>query len=191
MFDIETDRLLTPSRDNWIDLRITVAVGIDAQGTVHQFVFPPGDTDGQADPTVRMGEQLDLADRIVAYNGREFDFRVLENYFESGRVMSWLAKLVDPFEVIRATTGSWVKLDELLEANGLPTKSGTGVDAVQWWNNNEISRVIDYCHHDVVSLWALVTQFKVLRFPVKAWDNGQHRVVKWARLRWHDYVALN
>jgi hypothetical protein len=190
VFDIETDRLLTPSRDNWRDLRITAVVGIDPQGTAHEFVFMPNDAAAEADAVLRIGKHLDSAVQIVAYNGREFDLRVLENYFEADRVESWLAKLVDPFEVIRATTGSWVKLDELLDANGLQKKGGTGVDAVQWWKDGQINRVVDYCRHDVFSLWSLVTQFKVLRFPVKVWEGGEQRVVKWSRLRWHDYVAF-
>lgn len=199
VFDVETDALLPrpATESDWASQRLTVAVGVmlsssycfsgdgGGDGDVMELVFDAARTD---ESLGRLKAALDAADAVVAYNGREFDLRVLLNYYDRPAVERWCAKLRDPFEVIRATTGSWVKLDELLEANGLERKAATGVDAVQWWASGEVDKLLEYCRQDAVLLARLVGR-PVLRFPVKRWEAGAPRVVKWSRLKWHDFVV--
>ena len=161
-FDTETDRLLNASRSNFKDLRVTVAVAVDAEGAYHTFF---GEKERGLDG---LGRLFDDADAIVAYNGRGFDLRVLRNHCADVDVDRWAAKLVDPFEAMRSATGSWVKLDELLEANGLPRKSGDGVSAVEWWAAGERARVAEYCKDDVEGLAALLALGR-FAFPIKGW----------------------
>jgi hypothetical protein len=189
VFDIETDRLLNAARDNWSELRMTVCAAVTPNGTRHCYTLrPDADDEHAAVELADLCRALDEADRLVAYNGREFDLRVLGNHFGRERAEAWATKLADPFELIRAATGSWVSLDELLAANGLPVKTGSGVDAVAWWAAGEYDRVAEYCRQDAEALHTLVTRFSKLRFPVKRWVNGEHVIGSFRKLCWQEYL---
>ena len=180
VFDLETDRLLNKwTRDNWSELRPTVCVGTEiGSDRSDTFVFARD----PARAIELLGRRLDSAAYIVAYNGREFDFRVLHKYYDDARMEAWLEKLVDPFEVIREGSVDWIKLHDLLVANGLNGKIGTGEDAVRWWNQGDEDRVIEYCVQDVKLLHDLAVTMPVIRF--RSMKNGD----AWWQLRWHDYV---
>jgi hypothetical protein len=195
VFDVETDRLLSRARDNWTELRVTTCVAVSSRlvlspptastenERVHEFVLFDDE-----DATERFGALMDAADAVVAYNGRDFDLRVLRNHCDAARVDGWATRLIDPFEAMRKATNSWVKLDDLLDANGLPGKSASGVDAVRWWQDGERSKVMEYCRRDALGLQRLVAMDR-LNFPVKRWTKeGRQEVSHHAVLRWHDYV---
>ena len=196
VFDVETDRLLAPGRrDNHHELRVTVAAAAvccrsgDDECTTAYIEWIDGDGDGgPLSLADALRPAFDAADAIVAYNGRDFDMRVLRNHCDAADVDRWTAKLLDPFEAIRDATGSWVKLDELLDANCLPRKAGDGVSAVDWWAAGERRRVADYCRQDVEGLVALLALGRIA-FPIKAWDRGRQAVTGWAELDWDTYIA--
>ncbi len=197
VFDIETDRLLERGRDNMDELQMTVCVALSgADGRRHDFVMGRG-PEADAATLERLGEVLDAAPLLVAYNGRGFDLRVMAQYYDASRVGAWRARLVDPFELIRDATGSWVKLDELLALNGHSPKTASGVQAVEWWRAGEWERVLEYCAADVRALWDLVggaglaaSGPGVVRFPVKRWDprTRAQRVVATRALDWRRAV---
>jgi len=194
-FDVETDRLLDSSRTNFGDLRITVAAASEVgRGRAAASSFYADPVGSDEPPLSGLADALEGACTVVAFNGRGFDMRVLRNHFASEAVERWTRKLIDPFEAMREHTGSWVKLDELLEANGLAQKSGDGVSAVEWWAAGERRKVADYCCQDVEGLRRLLELGKIA-FPVKRWqDTGEgrkrHQVVTgWAELDWDRHVA--
>ena len=191
VFDVDTDRLLNAARDNWTDLRITTCVAVesrtrcDGQPTVHEFVL----FDDESTAHTTFGALMDSADVIVAYNGRGFDLRVLCNHYEHARVKVWTSRLADPFDAIRKATKSWVKLDELLEANGLPRKIGAGIEAVKWWADGERAKVMEYCRQDAIGLHGIIC-LDDIRFPIKQWTrNGEQVVDSMATLKWCDYLS--
>lgn len=185
VFDVETDRLLDKTRSNYEDLRITVAAAYSTRDETMHTCF--GDREGGLDPLATLFDD-EATDVVVAYNGRGFDFRVLKNHFPLDRVRAWEQKLIDPFEVIREQTGSWVKLDELLEANGLPRKSANGVAAVEWWADGRKEEVAEYCRDDVQGLVDLLALGKFV-FPIKRWEGRTQVVSEWAELDWATHVA--
>ena len=187
VFDLETDRVIDRLNDNMNELRITVACFVDDNG-YRGFIFRPGEDIQESLDCIR--EMMDGADTICAYNGRGFDMRVLYNYFDAQSIERWLDKLVDPFEVIRHKTNSWVKLDELCECNGLGGKSGDGLDAISWWQNGEYEKVLEYCEKDTVLLWKLVKLEEIV-FPLKQWNaiKKQHDIVGWRKLRWKNWLG--
>lgn len=229
VFDVETDRLLDGSRQNHSDLRVTVAAAINMRvdvgdgsrevGPVRTFYGDEAvaldalDALDASGTMAGLGDMLEGADAIVAYNGRSFDLRVLRNHLPSEDVDRWERKLVDPFEAIRKTTGSWVKLDELLEANGLARKSADGVMAVEWWASGEKAqraRVAEYCRDDVRGLVALLSLGR-FAFPEKSWRRVlvpspspspppppphsrwkmQMAVTGWCELDWDSYLSAH
>jgi hypothetical protein len=211
VFDVETDKLLCASKGSsgHEALRITVACGASLREAlpelvdVKTFYGEPRDASDLGGETLAgLGRMLDDADVVVAYNGRSFDIRVLRNHFDQDSVDRWEKKLVDPFEAMKDHTGSWVKLDELLEANGLPRKSADGVSAVAWWSEGRKREVAEYCKDDVSGLIALL-QLGKFAFPVKRWlpnrdatsSSSSSSSVKmrqeisgWSELNWTAYL---
>jgi len=103
---------------------------------------------------------FDEADCIVAFNGIDFDLPLLRKHYGSSkrgmkRYLDHRIKCHDPFVKIRTATDVWFKLDVLLRANGLPTKTGTGLEAIRMWENGEREKLKTYCAQDVRSLVAL------------------------------------
>ena len=64
---------------------------------------------------------FDDARMIVAYNGREFDMRVLRRHYDGDedRWRRHMGKLHDPMTTVTRAAGRRVKLDALLRMNGV------------------------------------------------------------------------
>ena len=99
---------------------------------------------------------LDRAEWIYTFNGIEFDlprFAAL-----CGRdIKPWIRKAVDPLYFMKHTMGlsACSKLNDLLRENGLEPKSGSGLQAIQLWNDGERTALADYCMDDCRLTYAL------------------------------------
>lgn len=126
---------------------------------------------GNDSPFAPLLRAFDEATLIVGYNAYDFDFPLLRKHYRSGaRYMAHRLKTHDPFDDIRARTGRWESLDNLLKTNGLQTKNGlTGLDAVRLWDEVQFSEVLEaglrartalekYCENDVRCTAQLVTR---------------------------------
>lgn len=174
-------RAVSPRGEAFDDVHITALAAATVRDgrpdDVWSAALPPGQTPTDRAATLgRLAAELDAADVVVAFNGRDFDLRVLrhDGGFAPERVRAWARKLLDPFEIIRERAGSWVKLDELLALNcpGV-AKSASGAQAVAWWAAGEHDRVRAYCEDDVRALLRLVRTTPAMRFPVKRWQAVQ------------------
>ena len=104
---------------------------------------------------------------IVAYNGRDFDMRVLSSCYradEEARRQAHMAKLVDPAEVIRRATGRRAKLSTVLRMNTRAEKGGDGCDAPRFWQEGKYVQLQRYCAQDVRVLADLVIREEI-RLP--------------------------
>tara|TARA_X000001036_G_C20651948_1_gene795404 strand:- start:1050 stop:1760 length:711 start_codon:yes stop_codon:yes gene_type:complete len=110
------------------------------------------------DPFEDLLRSFDSALVIVAFNGLDFDFGVLKKHYhgDSARYLRHRCKCLDSFATIRACTGIWAKLDTLLKANKLITKSGDGLEAIVMWNAGRRDALRSYCAQDVTCLASLV-----------------------------------
>lgn len=90
--------------------------------------------------------RLQLADRIIGYNLKGFDYNVLNNYapFDVAALPT-----LDMMESVHGALGFRVKLDDLAHASLGMGKSGNGLDAVRFWKNQELQKLADYCEQDV------------------------------------------
>ncbi len=50
---------------------------------------------------------------------------------------------------VQKVLGRRIKLDTLAEATLGKKKSGNGLEAVAWWRNGEVEKVMKYCLDDV------------------------------------------
>lgn len=93
-----------------------------------------------------LGEWLKNASLIIGFNSKSFDFAVLQPYFKFN-----LAKLphLDILEEINLTLGHRLKLDSVAQSTLGEGKSGSGLDAIWYYKNNDWDKLISYCTDDV------------------------------------------
>ena len=72
---------------------------------------------------------LDGAPALCCFNGVKFDIPFIASRFAvpPERVHGWMLKLFDMFEVCRLVYGSSCSLNALLAANGMESKSSSGL----------------------------------------------------------------
>ncbi|HUD01874.1 MAG TPA: ribonuclease H-like domain-containing protein, partial [Rhabdochlamydiaceae bacterium] len=79
-------------------------------------------------------------------NSDHFDIPLLNKYY-SGDLSK--IKSVDLLAEIHKSLGRRIKLDNVAEATLGKNKSGHGLEAITWWKQGEIQKIIDYCIDDV------------------------------------------
>ena len=93
-----------------------------------------------------MGEWLKAATLIIGFNSKSFDFTVLQPYYKFN-----LSKLphLDILEEVYHALGHRLKLDSIAKTTLGEGKSGTGLDALWYYKNNEWDKLEKYCLDDV------------------------------------------
>jgi len=93
-----------------------------------------------------LGEWLKAASLIIGFNSKSFDFTVLQPYYKFK-----LSKLphLDILEEVYHALGHRLKLDSIAKATLGEGKSGTGLDALWYYKNNEWDKLEKYCLDDV------------------------------------------
>ena len=94
----------------------------------------------------KMWTLFEQADAIVTFNGDHFDIPILNKYYHGD-----LSKIksIDLMVAVQKSLGRRIKLDTLAEATLGKKKSGNGLEAVTWWRNGEVEKVMRYCLDDV------------------------------------------
>lgn len=96
-----------------------------------------------------IGELVDHLGRlelVVGFNIKRFDYRVLSGYvdFAYHRLPT-----LDILEEVHNHLGYRLSLDHLARVSLGAQKSGDGLQALQWWKEGSIDRIIEYCKKDV------------------------------------------
>lgn len=89
---------------------------------------------------------LEVADLVVGFNIKRFDYRVLAGY--TSYPFHELPTL-DLMEAVVERMGYHISLDNLARATLDVGKSASGLDALRWWKEGKIQKIIDYCKRDV------------------------------------------
>lgn len=89
---------------------------------------------------------IESADMLIGFNSNHFDVPLLNKYY-AGDLSK--IKSLDLLEKIHASLGRRIKLDHVAQATLGEAKSGNGLEALVWWKNGEIQKVVDYCIQDV------------------------------------------
>ncbi len=115
-------------------------------------------------PFAELLAAFDDAELIVSYNGFAFDHPVIFKHCAKKRTEQHLFKVHDVFSRLRECTTIWFKLDDLLKANALATKTANGLKAIEWWAEGERGLLQEYCECDVRALARLVC-LPVIQLP--------------------------
>jgi 3''-5'' exonuclease. len=89
---------------------------------------------------------LENADLLITFNGDHFDIPLLDKYYPGDLTR---IKSLDLLKEVKNSLGFRVKLDSIAQATLGYGKSGHGLEAITWWKNGEIDKIIKYCTDDV------------------------------------------
>lgn len=83
---------------------------------------------------------------VVGYNVRGFDLQVMTSYGLN-------PKRIDVFDIMydleNLTRQRYLKLEAVARGTIGSGKTADGLQAIQWWKEGEIQKIIDYCMQDV------------------------------------------
>jgi|SRR3989344_1431703 len=93
-----------------------------------------------------MWPYFEKADAIVGYNSEHFDIPLLNKYYAGDLTK---IKSIDLMKAIQDSLGRRIKLQDVASATLGVSKSGQGLDAITWWKEGKIDKIIEYCLKDV------------------------------------------
>jgi DEAD/DEAH box helicase domain-containing protein len=119
----------------------------------------------------RLAPLLQVADQVIGFNIKQFDFEVLQPYFNFS--VSEIPAF-DLLEEIEKIIGHKIRLDAVAQATLGSGKSGNGLEALLYYKNGKMDQLKKYCLDDVkvtkqVYDYALVNQKLLYRdyFSIK------------------------
>ncbi len=89
---------------------------------------------------------LEQSDMLITWNGDHFDIPLLNKYYPGDLKK---IKSLDLMKEVQKVLGRRLKLDGVGEATLNRNKSGHGIEAVEWWRNGELDKLVKYCIDDV------------------------------------------
>jgi DEAD/DEAH box helicase domain-containing protein len=116
-------------------------------------------------------EELRSAELVVGFNVVEFDYEVLRGYVD---VPFENVPTLDMMDHLARRIGFRVSLDSVATATLRVGKSGDGLQAIRWYRQGLMNRVLAYCQQDVEltkKLHEYGKQFKVVYY----WDKQYQR----------------
>lgn len=138
-FDIETKNIFQDVGSSDPAALDVSVVGVHDSETDEYIAFLEKDF-------AKMWPMFEHADILVSFNGDHFDIPILNKYYHGD-----LSKIksIDLMVEVQKVLGRRIKLDTLAEATLGKKKSGNGLEAVTWWRNGEVEKVMKYCLDDV------------------------------------------
>ncbi|MEA1964429.1 MAG: DEAD/DEAH box helicase [Candidatus Aerophobetes bacterium] len=177
IFDLETQKLAQEvgGWDNSHLLRLSCAVIFD-EGKGNYKVYLEKDVK-------RLLCDLKEADLVVGFNNKRFDWKVLSYYtdFDLQKIPS-----LDILNEVEKKLNYRLSLDHLAQTTLGKGKIANGIQAVSWFRQGRIDKVIKYCKHDVAITKGLFEFGKkngyllfkregnILRLPVD-WEDYTHK----------------
>lgn len=139
VFDIETQNTFQEIGNGDHTLLKVSLVGVwnSADGSYLSFREPD---------LAKLWPLLEHADLVIGYNIKGFDLPVLNGYY-AGDLLKLPA--LDLMEEIQRALGYRVKLDDVAKGTLGSGKSGSGLQAIQYFRNGEWDLLEKYCLDDV------------------------------------------
>ncbi len=140
VFDLETQRSAKQVGGWHMAHRMRISCGVVYDVKDDSFAVY---MENQVDQLIEHLLKLDL---VVGFNSKLFDYQVLSRYsqFDFNQMPA-----LDLLEQVHKTLGFRLSLDHLATETLNVSKSGSGLDALRWWQEGRIDKIIDYCRMDV------------------------------------------
>lgn len=119
---------------------------------------------------------LNEAERIIAFNGVQFDIPFLQIQWgiEPKLVREWVLKSFDPYETCEAALNCTFGLQMLLTKNGKQSKTASGKQAIVFALNKQTKELEDYCLADA-RLTYQVCDTHSIKLPIYSWATSYVR----------------
>jgi len=117
-----------------ISLLVTYDYSTDTYETFMEKDFP------------KLWKLLEQTDMLIGYNSDHFDIPLLNKYYPGD--LTHIQSL-DLLSEIRNSLGRRIRLDSVAEGSLGLKKTGSGLDAIRWWQQGEIEKIQKYCEADV------------------------------------------
>jgi DEAD/DEAH box helicase domain-containing protein len=140
VFDLETQRSFEEVGGRTQFHKLGVSAGVAYSYETDDYLVV---TEDEVD---RLIELLFGADLVVGYNIRGFDYEVLRGYTD--RNLHELPTLDLMFD-LEERLGFRPKLDSVVVPTLGVGKTADGLQALEWWRNGELDKIISYCREDV------------------------------------------
>jgi len=162
-FDLETQRSFDEvgGRHHIQRMGLSVAVTYSTASAEYRYY-----TEENVDELI---EELKTADLVVGFNVLGFDYEVLRGYTDYP-----LKRLptVDMLADIYRTLGFRLSLDTLASATLGLNKSADGLQAIRWWRQGDMEKLMAYCQNDVDvtrQLYEFGRQHKYVQYRDRNW----------------------
>ncbi|MCX7609530.1 MAG: ribonuclease H-like domain-containing protein [Anaerolineales bacterium] len=141
VFDLETQNLFEDvgGRTNVSALRLACAVTWSSLRNDYRVYW-------EKDIPALVAE-LKSADRVVGFNIKNFDYEVLRPYVPNERLQ--FLPTLDIMEDLFRQLSFRLKLDAVARATLGEAKIANGIQAVTWWREGKLDRLVEYCKADV------------------------------------------
>jgi DEAD/DEAH box helicase domain-containing protein len=123
---------------------------------------------------------LEHTDMLVTYNGDHFDIPLLNKYYHGD--LSTIKNL-DLLKEIRNSLGRRIKLDDIAEATLGKNKIAHGLEAIKWWREGNVEKIIKYCLEDV-KITKEVFDYALANGHVKYKDQGEVKEIPLVTKTW-------
>jgi DEAD/DEAH box helicase domain-containing protein len=141
VFDLETQKLAEEvgGWDNKRQMRMSVGVVYDmAREEFREYM---------ENEVRELVDDLTRAPMVIGFNIRNFDYEVLTAYVPRARLDA--IPTLDILESVHRVLRRRVRLDDLTKATLGANKIADGLDAVRWFRERNLAKLIEYCRHDV------------------------------------------
>lgn len=100
---------------------------------------------------------LDSADQLVGFNAVLFDLEFIKQSFgiSDDNMGRWVRKTIDVYMYLRYALTSTTGLSQLLASNQLPSKTGSGKQAISMALEGKFEDLLDYCLMDAKLVYQL------------------------------------
>lgn len=113
---------------------------------------------------------LEKAERLIGYNSLHFDVPILNKYYAGD--LSIVPHL-DLLKIIKESSGSRFKLNDVAKATLQMEKSADGLQAQQWFKEGKLDEIKKYCEQDVKvtkDLYEFGRKNRMLYYPTLTGD---------------------
>ncbi|KKR47721.1 MAG: DEAD/DEAH box helicase domain protein [Parcubacteria group bacterium GW2011_GWA1_40_21] len=128
---------------------------------------------------------IEKADMLIGYNSEHFDTPLLNKYYPGDLTK---IKNLDILKEIKSSLGRRIKLDTIAEATLGKKKTGHGLEAITWWKNGEVDKIIKYCLEDV-KITKEVYEYALKNGLLKYKDGNELKEIKLDVSHWEEEIA--
>ncbi len=94
----------------------------------------------------RLWPLLEAADLLIGYNLKHFDLPILNKYYAGDLSRQ---PVLDILEEIKNSLGKRLALDLVADGTLGQGKLTHGLQAVAWWREGQLEKILEYCREDV------------------------------------------